>query len=420
MKSGVSNARLLLMRGLALPILALVSSCGGEGSSSSNPTPVVTPTPTPTPTPAPTPTPTSSDPVIPAAIPATLPMVTSPAVTFSRQLIPGINLGNTLEAYNKSIDKPAATSQEQYWGQPLTTQATMDAYKAAGFKSIRIPVAWTQYADSNDQISAYWMDRVQQVVDYALNAGLYVIVNAHWDGGWMMPTPAKKDEVNARLRKIWTQIAMRFQSYDNRLLFAGQNETNGDNWGEAPDDQCPVQHSFNETFISAVRATGGNNANRYLVAQTWGTDIDNGMKCNLVLPADSASQKLMMEVHYYGPFNFAINGDSPIWQWGSIATDPTVTETWANEAYADAQFQKTKTAYYDKGVPVILGEYGAYNKPEFPGMDPYRQYWIQYITKSALEHGLVPMYWDTGGFMDRNTGNIVDPNGVQRLMGVLP
>ena len=296
----------------------------------------------------------------------------------------------------------------------------MDGYKAAGFKSVRIPVAWTQYADSNDKIADFWMDRVQQVVDYARNAGLYVIINAHWDGGWMIPTPEKKDEVNARLHNIWTQIATRFKDYDDHLLFAGQNETNGDNWGEAPDENCPVQQSFNQTFIDAVRATGGNNANRYLVAQTWGSDIDSGLKCNKDIPTDTASQKLMMEVHYYAPFNFAINGDSSIWQWGMIAMDSTATETWANEAYADAQFQKTKAAYYDKGVPVILGEYGAYNKPKYPGMDPYRQYWIQYVTKSAIEHGLIPMYWDTGGFLDRLTGNVIDPEGVDRLMGSLP
>lgn len=410
-----------MLRGLALPMLVILSSCGGGGSGSSTPPPV-TVAPTPTPAPAPTPTPAPTSPVIPAPNPAAPPVATSAAIAFSQQMSPGINLGNTLEAIaGTGAPRPATSSEEGAWGQPQVTQALMNGYKAAGFKSVRIPVAWSQYANANDNIADFWMDRVQQVVDYARNAGLYVIINVHWDGGWVIPTADKKDAVNARLARFWTQIATRFRGYDNHLLFAGTNEIGlPDYFGAAPAENCTIQNGFNQTFVDTVRATGGNNANRYLVVQAWNTDIDNSLLCNTVMPADTATQKLMMEVHYYGPFNFTINPDSNIWQWGMMATTAAATESWANEAYADAEFRKAKSAFFDKGVPVILGEYAAYNKPAFPGMNPYRLYWIQYITQSSFQHGLVPMYWDTGELLDRTTGAVKDTEAVARLMGALP
>jgi len=137
--------------------------------------------------------------------------------------------------------------------------------------------------------------------------------------------------------------------------------------------------------------------------QGYFTNIDVTVASNTV-PTDTVAHRLMMEVHYYDPYNFALNGDSKVWQWGSIATDASATETWANEPWADAQFQKMKARFVDKGVGVIVGEYGAYVKPNYPGMATYRRYWAQYVTRSIVKHGLVPMWWDTGELIDRNTG----------------
>ena len=128
----------------------------------------------------------------------------------------------------------------------------------------------------------------------------------------------------------------------------------------------------------------------------------------------------MMELHYYSPYNFTLNDKSNIWQWGKTATDAASTETWANEAYVDAQFQKLKTTFVDKGVPVILGEYAAGMKSKFPGMTQYRKLWNQYVTHSAFSHGAIPMYWDIGlegGLLNRNTGVPQDTDMIRIIIG---
>jgi len=324
---------------------------------------------------------------------------------------PGWNLGNSLEAVG-SGPKPMTTSQETFWGNPVVTQDLMNAVKAAGFKSVRIPVAWDQYADASNNISPFWMARVTEVVNYARNAGLYVMINIHWDGGWAEPSFAAQAAANAKQTKFWTQIAENFKGFDDHLLFAGANEVGMPGVFSAPTaENCTVQNGFNQKFVDAVRATGGNNATRYLVVQGYVTNIDYSLSCNATLPIDSATKRMMMEVHYYDPWNFAGNEGSSIWQWGSIATNPAVTETWANEAYADGQFQKMKVNFIDKGVPVILGEYGAILRTEHDAAGIFRTYWDKYITQSAYQHGLVPMYWDNGytsnhqfGLFDRATG----------------
>ncbi len=323
------------------------------------------------------------------------------SVQLSREMVPGINLGNTLEAL------PAETS----WGAPLTTQATMDGYKAAGFKSVRIPVAWSQYADANYTIRPAWMARVTQVVDYARKAGLYAVINVHWDGGWMdHPTYAEQAGINARLTKLWTQIATNFKNYDDHLLFAGTNEVGMQApWGTpiAP-EWAKVQNGFNQAFVDAVRATGGNNARRHLVVQAYWTSIEHAVSIN-TMPTDTVPNRLFMEVHNYDPYNFSLNGDSKIWQWGAGATDAAATETWANEAYFDKMFRSMKTRFVDQGVAVIVGEYGAYVKPKYPGMAEYRKVWAKYVTHSIVQNGLVPMWWDTGELIDRVTGAQKEP-----------
>jgi endoglucanase len=323
------------------------------------------------------------------------------------KLSPGINLGNTLEAI------PTETS----WGNPSPTDAYMQAVKKAGFRSIRIPVAWSQYADANNKISTKWMSHVTEVVRKATKLGLYAMINIHWDGGWMQPTFASQPAVNAKLQRFWTQIATNFRDFDDHLLFAGTNEVGVANVYSPPTpENAKVQNEFNQVFVNAVRATGGRNANRILVVQAYNTDIDNAVKFNAKLPGDTVNHRLIMEVHYYSPYNFTLNDKSSIWQWGKTATDPKATETWANEAYADAQFQKMKTTFIDKGIPVILGEYCSGMKPKYPGMDAYRKLWNAYITRSAFTHGLIPMYSDTGGLFNRTTGQPKDPDVIRSIV----
>jgi endoglucanase len=396
-----------------VPVLALLlTSCGG-GSNGGGAIPVV-PAPAPSPSPAPSPAPS----------PSPTPTPGQTAVAFSAQMSPGWNLGNSLESLSGAA-RPSATSLETAYGNPPVTQAMLDAVAAAGFKSVRIPVAWTQYSDANYTITDAWLARVKEVVDYARHAGLYVVINIHYDGGWMQPTYAQQAGVNARLKTFWTQIADEFRDYDDHLLFAGTNEVAVTNVYTAPTtENCAVQNSFNQTFVDAVRATAGNNAARYLVVQGYNTNIDYTVSCNSTLPKDTAQNRLMMEVHYYDPYNFTLNQNSNIWQWGSTATDPSLTEqSYGGEAYTDAEFEKMKEAFVDKGVPVILGEYGAISKTQYDPSGNYRTLWDQYITHSAFVHGIVPMYWDNGstgnyglGLFDRSTGAQVYPATLQAIV----
>jgi endoglucanase len=325
-------------------------------------------------------------------------------------MAPGWNLGNSLEAYAGGT-LPKASSQETYWGNPPVNQALMNGIAMAGFKSVRIPVSWAQYADSNNVIAPFWLARVRQVVDMARRAGLYVVLNEHWDGGWLVPTYAAQTTASPKLADLWRQIATYFRYYDNHLIFAGTNEVTV-NWQAPTAENCAVQNGFNQMFVSAVRKTGGNNATRTLVVQTYATNIDYGISCNRQMPVDSATRRIMVEVHYYDPYNFTLNTDSAIWQWGKNATSPANTETWANESYADNQFQKMKSYFIDRGIPVILGEYAASLRTEYDSPQKFRNYWDQYITMSARQHGLVPIYWDNGyltnhqsGLFNRSTGD---------------
>jgi endoglucanase len=387
----------------ALIALLPLAGCGGGGGSASAST-----------TPAGTGTTGTSGSTGTTTTTGTTGMRDLTSLQLSKLMGAGWNLGNSLEA----------TGGETAWGNPATTQTLLTAVKAAGFKTVRIPVSWKQYADANDNISATWMARVAQVVGYAQTAGLYVMINIHWDGGWMQPTYAAQSVVNARITKFWTQIANQFKSFDDTLLFAGTNEVmvTGD-YGTPTVEYYTVQNGFNQQFVNAVRATGGNNAVRHLVVQGFNTNIDHAVNF-AVMPTDSATDRLMMEVHYYDPFNFTLNDKSTIWQWGAGATDPTATETWANEAYTDAQFQKMKAKYVDKGIPVILGEFAAMRRTEYSGAEAYRLAWDKYIARSAWTHGMVPVYWDAGvatenhssGLFNRSTGEQVYPSIIKALV----
>ena len=175
--------------------------------------------------------------------------------------------------------------------------------------------------------------------------------------------------------------------------------------------------------MNAVRATGGNNLARHLIVQGFNTNIDHTVNF-ATMPSDSVGRRLMMEVHFYDPYNFTLNQNSSIWQWGAGATSAANTETWANEAYIDGQFQKMKTRFVDQGIPVILGEFGAIRRTEYAGAETYRTAWDRYVARAAWTRGAVPVYWDAGypndnhsmGLFDRNTGAVVYPSIVSGIV----
>ena len=337
------------------------------------------------------------------------------SLQLSRLMGAGWNLGNTLEAIGG----------ETAWGNPPASQALMDAVAAAGFKTVRIPASWKQHANADDQIDPRWMARVTEVVDSARRAGLFVMLNVHWDGGWLQPLRSREAAGDARLSKFWSQIATNFRDHDDMLLFAGTNEVmvEGD-YGTPKPEYAAVQNGFNQVFVDTVRATGGCNATRHLVVQAFNTNIDHALAF-AVLPKDTAADRLMMEVHYYDPYDFTLNHDGKAWQWGAAATDKSATQPWADEAHVDAQFEKVKTRFVDRGVPVILGEFGAMRRTDRPGSDAYALAWDRYVAHSAWTHGAVPVYWDAGaptenysmGLFDRRTGRVVHPEVVEALVG---
>jgi len=329
------------------------------------------------------------------------------------QIAAGWNLGNSLEAQ----------CGETAWGNPPATQRLIDAVRAAGFNAIRIPAAWDCHADEATLvIEPAWMARVKQVVDYAYGHGMYVVLNIHWDGGWLEnhPTSAFQSVVNSKQRAYWTQIANAFKDYDQHLLFAGTNEVHA-NYGTPTPENNTVQQSFNQTFVDAVRATGGANASRTLVVQAYNTNIAHGLKF-LALPRDPTPGRLVVEVHFYDPYDYTLNAKGTCRYWGAPypAQNPC---SWADQTYVDALFREVKARWVAQGVPVIIGEYGVSRRSHIDLAS--RQYYLHYINQAAALNGIKTFYWDNGvppdrdgafALFDRRTGAIVDAGALDAIL----
>jgi endoglucanase len=315
----------------------------------------------------------------------------------------GINLGNSLDALTASKRYPVTTSQETNWGNPVVNQQIFNGFAAAGFKSVRITISWLQYMNRQKTIQPFWLARVKEVVDMARNAGLYVIINNHESGPYD-PVASNEAYSDATLQAIWSQVGTYFKNYDNHLLFAGTNEIHH-GYGTPTAENCRIQTEYNQLIVDTIRGTGGNNATRTLVFQGYNTNIDNTIDaCGAKVPTDSTTGRLMIELHYYDGYNFTLNDQSTIWQWGSIAIDPNAKESWDGEAHVEQQFDRAKTAYTDKGIGVIIGEYCAISKTEYDPSLKYRDYWDKYVTGSQVRHGFSSQYWDTGAFPNHNCG----------------
>ncbi len=334
------------------------------------------------------------------------------ATQVAGQIRLGWNLGNTLEAQ----------CGETAWGNPMTSQQLIDAVQAAGFNAIRIPGGWDCHANQSTQtIDAAWMARVKQVVDYAHGRGMYVILNIHWDGGWLQdhPTFSFQQSVNQKQRTFWTQIATTFRNYNERLLFAGTNEVHAD-FNTPTSEHITVQQSYNQTFVDAVRATGGNNASRTLVVQVYNTNIWHGLDF-FSLPSDTIANRLVVEVHHYDPYDFTLNPSGPCLAWG--APFPTQSAcTWGQEAYHDDLFSRVRGEWFAQGVPVILGEYGVATRPNLNLQA--RQYYLEYVNRAAAANGVKTFYWDNGvvpsqtnGFalFNRSNGAIIDQGALDAI-----
>ncbi|MCI4592313.1 glycoside hydrolase family 5 protein [Sphingobium sp. BYY-5] len=396
-------------------LVAAGYSGGGTGSvvmASSSPSP----TPSPTPAPSPTPTPAGLYPSYNTnPIAADAAGMSSTAGDIAAKIRLGLNIGNTLEAIGG----------ETAWGNPQITQAMIDTAKASGFDAIRLPCAWDQYSDSSTaKISGTWLNRIKEVVQYCINANMHVLLNIHWDGGWLENnvTLAKKDAVIAKQRAFWEQIATHLRDFDERLIFAGANEPNCDTA-----EQMEVLYAYYQTFIDAVRATGGRNAYRVLVLPLPNVNVDLSKTLWTRMPVDTLANRLMVEPHFYSPPNFCILSEDASWgkmfyYWGKdyhSTIEPDRNATWGEEEMVDAHMQLANQLFVSKGIPVLLGEYGAPRRTTPRDLDLHlasRAHWMKYVTQKALANGILPFLWDTGDLIDRRTYAIKDQQGLDALL----
>ena len=344
----------------------------------------------------------------------------TPEIVFNA-MAPGWNMGNQMDAINGGV------SGETAWGNPKCTQATMNGVKAAGFKAVRICVTWEGHvgAAPGYRIEDRWLDRVAEIVGYAETAGLVAIVNTHHDeSNWQDISKAYKDadrneKVKAEMAALWTQIAQRFKDKGDWLVFESVNEIQDGGWGwsddfkKNPDAQYKVLNEWNQVFVDAVRATGGNNATRWLGIPGYAANPGFTIK-GLKLPEDHTdANRLMVAVHDYDPFDYTLK-DPLVRQWGHTA-DPDKRVSSNDEQAVVAVFDNLKSAYLDKGIPVYLGEMGCsrHEDADFP----YQKYYMEYFCKAAADRRLPMFLWDNGatgigserhGYIDHGTGKLVD------------
>lgn len=349
--------------------------------------------------------------------------MSSTAAELAAKMKMGWNIGNTLEAIGG----------ETAWGNPKVTKALIDLVKANGFNAIRIPCSWNQYVENSStaKIKTEWLDRVKEVVQYCVDNDMYVIVNIHWDGGWLENnvTEAKKDENNAKQKAFWQQIATHLRGFDEHLLFASANEPGVENAA-----QMAVLTSYHQTFIDAVRSTGGKNAYRNLIVQGPSTDIGKTNTLMNTLPTDNIANRMMVEVHFY-PYQFTLMQEDadwgkPFYYWGAgnhSTTDTAHNATYGEETDLSKLFLSMKTQFVDKGVPVILGEFGAIRRSNLTGDAlalhlKSRADFYTFVVKQSKANGLVPFYWDAGNLgvnsmslFDRSNNTVFD---LQALTGL--
>ncbi|WP_305786999.1 cellulase family glycosylhydrolase [Symbioplanes lichenis] len=350
----------------------------------------------------------------------------------------GWNLGNQLEASTNGI--PSETA----WGNPVITQALIDRVKASGFKTIRIPVSYLGKigAGPGYPVDAAWLSRIEQVVRYAYDQGLYVLINMHGDGyktvagSWLICDAADQTTIRDKYQKVWQQVATRFAAYNEHLIFESMNENFDGQYG-TPTQPCYSNiNAYNQIFVDTVRKTGGTNASRWLLVPGWNTNIDYTVgNYGFVLPTDqyrsssipAAEQRLMISVHYYDPWDFTGQEDGVITQWGPRATNPAKTSTWGQADYLDGQLKKVHDTFVVRGYPVLVGEYGAIDKTSADSANnTYRADYARTLVAAAKKYGAATAYWDNGyngqygfGLFNRSTATVTQQGIIDAIIGAV-
>ena len=346
------------------------------------------------------------------------------AMAYLKKLGVGWNLGNTFDAikgdWNRNADE---MSVETSWVGVRTTPEMFDALKAAGFTTVRVPVSWHDHVDSDNNISVRWMDRVQEVVDYAITRDMYVILNIHHDEEQFLPSSDHYEASAAYVQAIWTQIAARFADYDDHLIFESLNEPRLINtpyeWTfdanvPACVDAADCLNRLNQLFVDTVRESGGNNAERYLMVPGYTASPASVLNDYFVLPQDSADNKIIVSVHAYTPYDFALNLNSSLNTFdvrGNSSVQPIAS-------FMASLYKK----YIVNGIPVVIGEFGALNKGDNLQA---RVNFAAYYTAAASARNMPCVWWDNHGFtgngelfglLDRKTATFRYPEIVDAIM----
>jgi endoglucanase len=298
----------------------------------------------------------------------------------------GWNLGNTFDA----------GPDETYWGNPITTPAMIDAIKAEGFNTIRIPVTWQYHMGSapNYTIDPAWFNRIEEVINYAFDNNMYVIINTHHDG-WVVPTYENQTQVTDELTKVWIQIANRYKDYSDYLIFETLNEPRqieGPNeWTGGTAENRDVINQYNLAAVNAIRGTGGNNESRFIMVPTIAACAASVAVNDLVIPNNDS--KIIVSLHMYTPCEFSTDINSTF-NWGSDSDKSSL------EAELDAVYNK----FVKNGRAVVIGEFGTFNKDNPSARAVHAQYFVQ-VAKS---NGMTAIWWDNGKY----TAGIADTFGI--------
>ena len=329
----------------------------------------------------------------------------------------GINLGNTMEACGDWIADVDAQwgdgilsvqDYETAWGSPVVTQKMIQGMADEGFGVVRVPVAWSNLMEDGYKISDELKARVHEIVDWVIDADMYCIINIHWDNGWVNKFPDDKDECMKRYETMWTQIADSFKDYGDYLMFESQNEELGwesvwNPWGstEGKAESYALVNEINQKFVDVVRKSGGNNPKRHLLISGYNTGFDRTCDPLFKMPDDPA-KRMAVSVHYYSPPGFAILEEEDA-DWAKARP------TWGTEddfKELNNNMDMMKNGCVDKGIPVIIGEYGC----PITGkeIDSVRLF-LSSVCKAAYERQMCPVLWSTpGGHYNRDTCKLDD------------
>ena len=315
---------------------------------------------------------------------------------FVKKLKLGWNLGNTFDATGTDITPEKEMHLESQWCGQITKPENIAAIKGAGFETIRIPVSWHNHVDGEFKISEQWMNRVREVVDWARECGLYVILNTHHDNAedFYYPDSAHMASSEKYLVSVWKQIAETFKDYDDHLILESMNEprlvdTKYEWWLDKNNEQCSDAveciNKLNQLFVDTVRAAGGQNASRWLLCPGYAASADGALHDGFRIP-DDAKNRVIVSVHAYTPYNFAL--------------DKTGTAEWSIDNQADCRavtdfMDKLYAKFVQNGKPVLIGEFGALNKDNQKARVEFTAYYIA----AARARGISCCWWDNNAFL---------------------